>query len=477
MPATNGLKRAVFQLPGQADPDTLTTRISGNGRTVIEDIAWRQTASQDEAAVKALRKKMDLLKEERIRMQSTLKSLDVQVQFWQMQTKAKFKTLADALNMAGALGRNMKKAMAEKLALEPELEKLEKRIRALQEELNAAAGKKETTWEVTALLSGARGNDTTLTYTYELQGCGWTPLYRLEAQPLKKQVLFSWEGEIWQSSGQDWNHVAVHLANMQPKLTLTPPDMPPWVVQPKAQRVYKKAARSAPRMAELQEMAKSAAPFEDNAAAPPAPVLMSEGTYTSWDLGVRNIPAGEKQKVKVLEESWPAEFTHLSRPSLSEQVFLRAVARFSEAREIPKGNAVYLIDGAIIGKRTFSAGTNEETVFFGADPMVKARATLLTQKSGEKTFLKDRQTHAWDWRIDLENNRKYAVKMRIEEPIAQSRDERIKVTTLNVPEPGEKNETFYIWTIDVPAGAKYAIKTGITVEAPKEMPLDLGWRH
>ncbi|MDD5167589.1 MAG: DUF4140 domain-containing protein, partial [Syntrophales bacterium] len=60
------LKKAVFNLPGQADPDTLITRITGNSKAIIEDQTWRQVSSQDEAAVRGLKKKIDLLKEERI---------------------------------------------------------------------------------------------------------------------------------------------------------------------------------------------------------------------------------------------------------------------------------------------------------------------------------------------------------------------------------------------------------------------------
>jgi uncharacterized protein (TIGR02231 family) len=479
-PSQTGLKKAVFAVAGQADPETLMARVAGKSPATIEDISWRRISSpQDEELIKSLKKKIDTLKEERIRMQSSIKSLETQIQFWQMQTKAKFKTLSDAANMSAALGKNIKKAMIDKLSLEPELEKTDKRIAQLQEDLQAAGGKKETAWEFTVLLSGTQGNDLTLSYTYTLAECGWTPLYRLEAHPLKKEINFTWEGEIWQSSGQDWNQVTVSLANRQPRTTLLPYDLPPWVIAPRyiaaapaASSAKKAKAKKRPIVAEMMADADANAVSE-----PSAPLLKSEGAYTSWSLGKRFIPAGTRQKVKVMEETWPAEFTHLSRPSQDEQVFVRAVAKFDEAREIPQGTAVYLIDGAIIGKRSFTAASREETIFFGTDPMVKAKSVLLSKKGGEKNLFNEKQTYAWDWRIDIDNNRNYPIAMRIEEPIAQSRDERIKITSKHDPEPSTHDEIRNTWLMDIPAKEKRRITTGVFVEAPKDLSIDLGWRR
>lgn len=142
-------------------------RVAGKSSATIEDISWRRISSpQDEELIKSLKKKIDTLKEERIRTQSSIKSLETQIQFWQMQTKAKFKTLSDAANMSAALGKNIKKAMIDKLSLEPELEKTDKRIAQLQEGLQAAGGKRETAWEFKILLLGTQGNDLTLRHLY-----------------------------------------------------------------------------------------------------------------------------------------------------------------------------------------------------------------------------------------------------------------------------------------------------------------------
>jgi len=474
-PAANGLKKTVFVLPGQAEPDSLVIYNDAKNLAVIENQTWKRITSRDEETIRDLKKKIDELKEARIKIVSGIKALDTQIQFWQMQTKAKFKTLMDAANMSSALGKNIKKSMMEKLALEPELEKLDKQIAQLNEELKAAGGKREDAWEITVLLSGAQGSDMTLHYVYSLSGCGWIPNYRLEARPFNSQVLFSWEGEIWQSSGRDWSQVLVNLANFQPKTVLAPQDIPPWIIKPRPAPVpvgTPKKARSQ-RSAEAQ----AAADMDVDAAAASAPLLKQEGIYTSWSLGKRSVPAGARQKIKIQDEVWPGEFAYLCRPSQGEQVFVRAMVKFNETREIPRGNAVILIDGAMVGKRTFALSSREEAIFFGNDPMIRAKSTLLSQKSGEKTLFQDKQTYARDIRIDLENNRNYAVKMRIEEPMPQSRDERIKITLKNDPLPAQQSDAVQTWVLDIPALEKRKIFSGVWVEAPRDMVLDLGWHH
>ena len=227
------LRKAIITLPGQADPDSLVAGLVHNSKMKIEDMTWRQVVRQDDAKIANIRKQLDTQKDEKKILQSSIRALDTQVQFWQLQTKAKVKTVADASNLSAAIGKNIKKSYQDKLSQESELEKLDKKIKETQDELDRAAGKKEAAWEITLLLSGTKNGETTLSYTYSLSECGWQPLYRLEAKPQDKKIDFTWEAEIWQSSGQDWNNVSINLATLKPPKVTSPSDLPQWIVKPR----------------------------------------------------------------------------------------------------------------------------------------------------------------------------------------------------------------------------------------------------
>ena len=134
----------------------------------------------------------------------------------------------------------------EKFAVETQLEKIDKNIKKLQEELNQAAGHKETAWETTLTTSGSGQNEIIFSYTYLLAGCGWLPLYRIEALPADKSVSFSWEAEIWQSSGEDWKQVQLNLATLQPVINVNPPEIPEWIIKPRVSFIKHHEVRMLP---------------------------------------------------------------------------------------------------------------------------------------------------------------------------------------------------------------------------------------
>ena len=472
-PAGKDLRKAVFILPGQADPASLSTRLNKGSHTKIEDQTVRQVINQDNEKIANLKKTLEKLKDEKKQIQSTIRSLDAQIQFWQLQTKAKVKTLPDAHNMAASIGKNIKKEYHDKLSQESLLDKLDKRITTLQDDLDRAAGTKETAWEITLLLSGSRGSEESIIYSYSLAGCGWLPLYRLEAKPQNKQITFSWEAEIWQSSGQDWKNVSISLATMKPPASIAPADMLPWNIKSRPVHRHKTSKKVLKAEVVPDHLEEALSPE----ASSPEPRQLRQSTYSLWQIDKKSVPAGTKHRIKLQHEIWPSEFIHLARPSQNNQVFIRASVNLPESKDIPSGNSLFIVDGAILGKREFSLAGRESKIFFGIDPHVTANMQLLSKKSGEITFLQDKQTFTWHWRIDIKNSRTTPIRVLVEEPNPQPQDERIIISQKNDPEPGEKSPSSLIWNLDIAEGQTKSLFTTVRIDAPKDMKIDLGLRR
>lgn len=465
--------RATLTLPSQADPESLVVSLPGASRTKIDDIQIKAITRQDEAKISELRKQIVKVKNNRNELQAKLQALTIQLQFWQLQTKAKTKTVADADNLSAAIGRNVKRGNQEKFVVETGIEKIDKQLKELQDELNQISGGKETAWEVTVTFSGSKSNEVNLSYNYNLGGCGWLPLYRIEALPAEKKVSFSWEAQLWQSSGEDWKQAQINLATLQPALTVVPPDLPDWVIKKRSRRVYdslRMEERSMPSAAPMAK--KSMADEEQNVAEESV-----KTTYSVWSIGKKDIPAGGKQRLKIKEENWPADFLFLARPGLGQQVFVRAQVKFAASVEIPSGEGLFLIDGAVLGKRNFAFAGNEGILYFGTSPLISVTSSTLANKAGEKTVFQDKQTQLWQWLIEAKNSSNNDIKLRIEEPVPQARDKRIHLTFKQNPEPVEKDHAKFVWIVDVPARQKITIQNTVELEAPKDLDLDLGWRR
>jgi uncharacterized protein (TIGR02231 family) len=460
---------SVITLPSQADPESLVVSLPPQSRVKIEDVQVKPIQVQDEIKIADLRKQIAGREEERKEMLAKLQALEVQLQFWQAQTKAKTKTLADTSKLADAIGKNVRRDHQEKLIIETQLEKIDKNIKKLKEELNQAAGKKETAWEITLTTSGSGQNEIALSYTYSLAGCGWLPLYRIEALPADKIISFSWDAEIWQSSGEDWKQVQLNVATLQPIINVAPPELPEWIIKP---RVLYKASRSK-NIAAAPLMEKEAS---DNEALGAMPAETQNTTYSIWSLGKKNIPAGNRQRLKIKDESWPAEFLFLARPAINPQAFVRAQIKLDQPAEIPSGQAIFVIDGAILGKREFSFAGSEEDLFFGTSPLISVTSSTITDQSGTKTIFQDKQTRSWQWLIEAKNSSNADIKLRIEEPVPQARNKKIHLNFKQNPEPVEKDHAKFVWLLDVPAGQKKTIQNNIELEAPSDMNIDFGWR-
>jgi len=465
-----GRCKTLITLPAQADAESLVVSLPPESRVKIEDVQAKPVQVQDEARIAELRKQIAGLENEKKEKQSKLQALEAQLQFWQAQTKAKTKTVADSYKLADAIGKNVRTSNQEKFAIETQLEKINKNIKKLQEELNQAAGKKDTAWEITLTTSGSGQNETIFSYAYLLAGCGWLPLYRIEALPADKSISFSWEAETWQSSGEDWKQVQLNLSTLQPVINVNPPEIPEWIIKP--HKLYKASRSKNVAAAPLMEKEASS----DDETLGTAPAETQNTTYSVWSLGKKNIPAGSRQRLKIKDELWPAEFLFLARPAINPQAFVRAKVKLAKPAEIPPGQATFVIDGAVLGKREFSFTGSEGELFFGTSPLISVTSSTIADQSGEKTIFQDKQTRIWQWLIEAKNSSNADIKLRIEEPVPQARNKKIHLNFKQNPEPVEKDHAKFVWLLDVPAGQKKTIQNNIELEAPSDMNIDFGWR-
>ena len=469
-PAGANKHLATFILPAQADPESLIVSLPPAVKTKIDDLQMKPVERVDENRIAQLRAQIKKLQNEKMEIQARLQGLDVQLQFWQAQTKAKTKSVAEADNLAAAIGKNSRKIYSEKYSLDIETGKIDKQIKELQDSLNQAAGKNEKVWEATLTLSGPVPTDFVLNYSYTLGGCGWLPLYRLEAAPASKSILFSWEAEIWQSSGEDWKQASISLATLQPVKSITPQELSSWIIKPRTTMIPKSSRRaSAPASLKMAEL--------DDAAAPSTPVETLHTTYSVWSLGKKTVTAGSRQRIQIKEETWPAQFLFLARPSQSSQAFLQAQIKLPKPVDIPAGLATFVIDGAVLGKRTFALAGSDAEIYFGVSPLVRVSMATIADQSGAKRIFQDKQTRQWQWLIEAKNAGAAPIQLRIEEPVAQARDERIKLTYKHLPQPTEKDATKFVWMLDLPALQKKSIEIVLEFEAPQDMDVDYGLRR
>ncbi|MFO8032508.1 MAG: DUF4139 domain-containing protein [Desulfohalobiaceae bacterium] len=453
-----------FTLPAQARPETLRVNLEEGQNVRLSDVQWQKAKPEETEQVQELRQEIQELEQEKQEANAGLKAVAARISFWEEQTAFRDKNLEDLESLSRKISSSLEQGYMLQTELRQQIQDLEEGIQDLQEKLEEITGTEQASWQISLYLDHAAETDKIqVNYNYILNDCGWKPLYRLEAKPKQEELLFNWQARVWQSSGQDWQDTELSLATMRTPRRLDPPRIPDWIVRPAPEKPKPMARKD--QALSMEAAAESAAPD-----------LERRGTYSIWHLGQRSLAAGERPRLNIQEEAWPAEFVRLLRPSQGEQAFLQVKVQLEEARDIPRGQATFFWDGALLDKRSFRFQGREQTLHFGPDPFVTASLQTREKKSGVKGWLKGKQTYLWDFLLQLENSHDYPVQVRLEEPKPRLRDQRIEAEFEFSPEPAEKTESLFVWELELDQGQKQDIEMKIQMQAPEDMDIDWGWR-
>ncbi|MCD6186847.1 MAG: DUF4139 domain-containing protein, partial [Desulfuromusa sp.] len=184
---------------------------------------------------------------------------------------------------------------------------------------------------------------------------------------------------------------------------------------------------------------------------------------------------GKESQIKIREGLWHAEFTYLSRPLLSEQVFLQANLDLTkDFLPLPTGMASIQVDGVHVGQRRFSLHEKQNvSISFGSDPglIVDVKTDHV---AGEKGLLSRKYTYSWNWTISFTNNKKMAVDLKVEDSSPHIGHKKITLKeSFSLPQP-HREKGKLIWNLALPPQGKRQIKYGYSVEYPEDMPVSLG---
>lgn len=457
---SGGQRGVVISLPAQADPSTL--RLVPDKGT-LADVRWERTAAEAQEPVLALRAELDRLSRERALAMGELQATEARIALWSDSGMAEV-TAAELERVDAAMARHLASLHAARYDIARRQQELDAAVKRVEEQLERASGGEAQTWTVQAVLADAPAT-VSMRYSYVLAGSGWTPLYRFDARPGEGRVAVNFEAEIEQSSGMDWQHARIALATMERFVTLDPPYMQEWLIG-QQQPVLLRAE------AAMEGAGMRAAPMMK--AADAAPVQVQRGTYAVWELGERTVPAGRRMLLPVVAEWWTTPFVYTARPASDDKAYLTARVALAQPREMPHGTAMFLVDGALVGKRGFGLSGSETELYFGADPLVTATMRLLDRQGGEKGVIGRRQSMVWAWDITLQNNRPHPVALVVEEPEPQPGHTDIRVETVSQPAPRKTEDRTFIWELELAPRGQQVITHTVTVSAPKDMDVDFG---
>lgn len=319
------------------------------------------------------------------------------------------------------------------------------------------AGHSRTEHEAVLFISRAGGKKVTIELSYLVNGANWQQQYNLRANPDESNVLIEYNAVVNQTSGEDWNGVALSLSTAEPTMVAAPPILEPMLVglsspasvQQGEQvflgaaqaREYQKSRKANVRKGiaantELNELAISNQAFVFNAPQRElerfqqqiAEISRTEGISVTYDLpGRLTLPSrSDQQLVGIASITAKADFTLIASPLLTDYVYLQAgLLNDSDTVFLP-GQASMFRNGEFVGKGRMPQVTIGEkfTAGFGIDSQVQVAHELEDKKT---RIQGGNRIDTYYYRIALSNYKNTAVELQLLDRLPYTDDSSIKI--------------------------------------------------
>ncbi len=319
-------------------------------------------------------------------------------------------------------------------------------INRLQNALNQMNSRKgQNPSEILITLRAPKAATTTLKVSYVVQNAGWYPVYDLRAEDINTPIAFSYRAKVYQSTGNDWEKVNLTISTGNPNVGGQVPTMYPWYVNLYEPRpVYKAEAdynrkSAAPSYNETPMVAGGNVMYDDMSVAETSAgytTLTNNTVNTEFKISIPyDIPSDNQQyDVVMQEQSLKAIYAYITIPKLDNDAFLRAqVVDWAQYSLLPGESNIYF-KGTFVGKGYIDPAQANDTLnlSLGRDRAINVKRDQI--KDYCKTdFLGGKQRTTKAYEITVQNNKKQAIDLVIEDqiPISQNGDVEVETEELS----------------------------------------------
>jgi len=384
-------------------------------------------------------------------------------------------------------------------SLDTQREDLRARQEALEQQLNELRGATgKSVKSVTVRVDVTKPGRLELALDYAVPGATWAPAYDARLRAADRAVELSYFGLVRNTTGEDWNAIALTLSTARPSLGGAAPELSPWIVdvaRPVAadEQVVRlspfaveggRQARRAVAKAVMEEAAPAAAPEPEREAGTIAAAVETGATSATFKIPVAVTVAANNtvQKVPIATAKLAADLEYQAAPKLLEAAFLSARAVNTTDYPLLAGAMNTFLDDTFVAAsqlKTVMPGEKFELAL-GADEGIAVKRRLVNRFS-ENTGLTSRGRRVtYDILVTITNNKRTPERVIFREPVPVSRNEKIEVNLITPAErdigtPDKPKEVTreedgrLAWRLELKPGEKREIPFKFSVGYPADL--------
>ncbi|WP_068629223.1 mucoidy inhibitor MuiA family protein [Cephaloticoccus primus] len=378
------------------------------------------------------------------------------------------------------------KAETEKLnaalqALDRELAVLEEQISAQQHQLDELppVSPRRSVKTATLRVQASHAGDLDIELRYTTPHAGWRPSYDARVFTADNRVELGYYAQVRQSTGEDWENVALTLSTARPSLGGHAPKLSPWPLDLLAEESdsppgIRPLARQAELLASPAPAAAQARMTFDLVSADyaEAQVDRSASVATFQVEAPATIPSDNSaKKISVTTLDLEAELAYRATPKRLPTAFLDASVRnTSDYPLLPGKMSVFVDHGFVASSRLEHTSPGDAfNLALGADEGI-AITHKQTRRFTEQVGLMTRSTrNSYEYLITVKNNKAGPVHLIVSDQVPVSRNEKISV---KVQAPAARDakpdaEGLLEWALDLAPGETRELPLKFSIEYPQ----------
>ncbi|MDR1011401.1 MAG: mucoidy inhibitor MuiA family protein [Opitutaceae bacterium] len=416
-------------------------------------------------------------------------------------------TLENLQKLMTFSGEKRAQLAADTQALDLEFNAAKQQLTTLRSRLNtilAGARPDNRSYKtVTVRVAAAKAGPLDLTVAYAVPNASWSPSYDARMRTDERAVELTYFGIVRQSTGEDWDGIALTLSTARPSLGSSAPALNPWildvhvprpvVMMDKSELNQEMRAKKSRDNAQVffNVAAGAAAPameFEDeskqDAALATATVDSTATSATFKIAATTTIPSDNTpQKVSITVKKLDAKLQYQATPAMQETAFLSAYVTNTTDFPLLAGPANIFLDNAFVSTSALKSvmPTEKFEVSLGADEGVAIKRRIVNRFSENTGLIGKGRRVTYEFLVTITNNKKTPERVVFKEALPLSRNEKIVVKLLTPVEkdvgtlekPGrevtKEEDSKLVWRLDLAAGEKREIPLKFSVDYPSDV--------
>jgi uncharacterized protein (TIGR02231 family) len=352
------------------------------------------------------------------------------------------------------------------------IQELDQKIERLKKQLDARTGSnRNATGQALIQIQSESPGRGTLEIAYVSMDAGWKPSYNIRASSIDDPVELIYQGEIYQTTGEDWDQVPLVISTGKAHRSNQQPDPRPVYVQfiperPRPEALMQKDMAAIP----LTRAQKSVSPEKEAEIAVSSVRERQIRTEYRPDYPGRIASDGKKHTIRLSNATLPAEYTYYAAPALDPDAFLLAkITRWERSGFLP-GPASLFFENRYVGKSYIDPGQAQDTISLslGRDP------GIALEREPKQTYETDQligknKTITYQWDIHCRNNKQSNIRLVLTDQLPVSTHQDIEVEALELSGASyNKKKGFLNWQLELEPGQSLTRKVRFAIQYPKD---------